>query len=246
MLSLHRYTYPPKQYTLDESHIDLYEFSLLHPHPEAPIILNPEELKRASRFYFERHRRRFATARTTVKCILAEYLQVPAKSIQFSYNPQGKPEVDQQTDLQFNLSHSGDKALLAVGKKHPLGVDIEHFSARPYEGIAKQLFSIEEQNALHLTNDALKPWLFFHVWSQKEAFIKACGLGLSYPTQEITVALDHASPTKLFDKIHKTSWFMYPFMPSVTCAGALCCHPSINTLRYFVSPFNDRINLSTT
>lgn len=246
MLSLHHYAHTLEHYTLEESQVDLYEFSLMHHHPEAHNILNTDELKRASRFYFEKHQRRFATARTTIKCILGNYLQIPAQSVNFSYNPQGKPALNHQTDLQFNLSHSSDMALLAVGKIHPLGVDIEQFSARPYQGLAGQLFSIEEQNALHSTPIPLKPWMFFHLWSQKEAFIKACGLGLSYPTQEITVAFDHAKPTTLFDTIHKTTWSMYPFMPSIAYAGALCCHPSINTLRYFVSPFDDTINPSTT
>ena len=66
-----------------------------------------------------------------------------------------------------------------------MGVDIEQYSARPYEGIAKSLFSEQEFNEFKKVPPALKPAVFFHVWSQKEAFIKACGLGLILSNQRI-------------------------------------------------------------
>jgi 4'-phosphopantetheinyl transferase len=183
----------PNNCVLDPTGIDIWQFSLNETLAQSATILNADELSRAARFYFERHQRRFATARTRVREILGAYLGLPAATLEFTYNQYGKPEVINSQQLQFNVSHSGEIALLAIGKTFPLGVDLEQYSARPYIGIAKQLFSPTEQTLLKNSPSRLKPALFFHIWAQKEAFIKACGLGLSYPTETFTVPIHNTS-----------------------------------------------------
>lgn len=219
---------------LNESRIDLWQFSLLHELPAAHQLLNTEEKERANRFYFEKHRRRFATSRAATRIILARYLNRAPEQLVFTYNAQGKPSVINSQKIHFNLSHTEDTALLAIGKSHPMGVDIEGYSARPYEGIAQQLFSDKELDDLIKAPKALKAALFFHVWAQKEAFIKACGLGLSYPTKEFTVPT--AFPTKqlIEDPLHNTTWHLRSFMPKLACSGALCHHPTVREIRYGV------------
>jgi 4'-phosphopantetheinyl transferase len=219
---------------LHEGKIDLWQFSLKTPLENAFDLLDDTEKARASRFYFAKHQRRFATARAFVRIILGRYLNLAPESLEFNYNPQGKPSVVNNQKLQFNLSHTGDLALLAVGKAHPIGVDIEQYSARPYEGIAQTLFSQTECEGLQKAPQALKPAVFFHIWSQKEAFIKVLGLGLSYPTKEFSVPI--AAPTKqlIEDSVQKTTWMMHSFMPQIACSGALCHHPTIKDIRYGV------------
>lgn len=217
---------------LNEARIDLWQFSLLDELPYAARILNTEEKTRAERFYFAKHQRRFATARTTLRIILARYLNTSPERLEFSYNNHGKPKVINSSRLQFNLSHSGDLALLAVGKNFPMGVDIEKYSARPYEGIAKSAFSDLEFNEFLKIPSALRPAVFFHIWSQKEAFIKACGLGLSYPTQEFNVPTSMPTKQLVDDPLNNITWQMRSFMPEIACSGALCYHPTVRELRY--------------
>ena len=130
--------------TLNESRIDLWQFSLEQELDGSYQLLNVDEKARADRFYFSRHKRRFSTARATMRIILSRYLNTAPERLEFIYNAQGKPDVVNSQKLQFNLSHTGDLAILAVGKGYPVGVDIEFYSARPYEGIAKSLFSMQE------------------------------------------------------------------------------------------------------
>ncbi|MFI4918529.1 MAG: 4'-phosphopantetheinyl transferase family protein, partial [Legionellales bacterium] len=111
--------------TLDESHVDLWQFSLEHELNNAQQLLNADERTRGARFYFSRHRRRFCTARATMRIILARYLDCAPEDLEFTYNDYGKPDVINTKSLQFNISHSADLALLAVGMNHPMGVDIE-------------------------------------------------------------------------------------------------------------------------
>lgn len=222
---------------LNESRIDLWQFSLEHELNVAYQILHAEEKARGDRFYFSRHKRRFTTARAALRIILARYLNVSPERLEFTYNKQGKPAVANSQKLQFNLSHSGDLALLAIGKGYPMGVDIEHYSSRPYEGIAKSLFSAQEFEEFKKVPALFKTAVFFHVWSQKEAFIKACGLGLSYPTKEFTVPT--ALPTKQLvkDHIHNMTWQLRSFMPTIACSGALCYHPTVREIRHGVIHF---------
>jgi 4'-phosphopantetheinyl transferase len=219
---------------LNESRIDLWQFSLAHELNITSQILNDEEKARGNRFYFERHRRRFTTARATLRIILARYLNMSPERLEFTYNLQGKPSAVNSQKLQFNLSHTGDLALLAVGKVNPIGVDIERYSARSYEGIAKNLFSPQELQELHKAPPARKAALFFHIWAQKEAFIKASGLGLSYPTQEFSVPTSIPTKQLVDDPINNTTWQLHSFMPQVACSGALCYHPTVRELRHGV------------
>lgn len=217
---------------LNEARIDLWQFSLLNELANAAHILNAEELARSQRFYFSKHQRRFSTARATLRIILARYLNVSPERLEFSYNAHGKPKVINSARLQFNLSHSGDLALLAIGKGFPVGVDIEQYSARPYEGIAKTLFSHQEFKEFTKVPLALKPAIFFHIWSQKEAFIKACGLGLAYPTQDFNVPTSMPTKQLVDDPMNNMTWQLRSFMPEVACSGALCYHPMIKEIRY--------------
>ncbi|STY29776.1 phosphopantetheinyl transferase [Legionella wadsworthii] len=219
-------------FILNEARIDLWQFSLTHELKNAYELLNSEEQARAERFYFSKHRRRFANARAIMRIILSNYLNISAEDLEFSYNSHGKPEITNGAKLQFNLSHTEDLALLAVGKGFPLGVDVEKYSARPYVGIAKSLFSDQEFDEFIKVPLALRPAIFFHVWAQKEALIKACGLGLSYPTKNFSVPI--IMPTKLLvnDPLHNITWQLRSFMPEVACSGALCHHPTVREIRH--------------
>ncbi len=222
----------PSHCNLKESTIDLWFISLERTLDTIETLLNPEEQQRASRFHFERHKRRFSHARGWLRIILSRYLNNNPQDIAFTYNEHGKPEINHPADIQFNVSHSGEWAIIAIGKKHPLGIDLETYSARPFHGIAKHLFSPEEQQMLQQTPPVEKPWVFFNIWTQKEAFIKACGLGLFYPTQEFTVNLNQEKDLLIFDRKQNTHWQMKTFMPRAALAAALCHHPDVSQINY--------------
>jgi 4'-phosphopantetheinyl transferase len=230
---------PLDDFRLDKEQIDIWQFSLLNQPAGAFDLLNNEEQKRAHRFYFAQHQRRFIIARAMLRTILARYLEMEAAKIQFSYQKHGKPFIPHPLKIEFNLSHSQDLALLAVGKEHPLGIDLEHSSERPYDGIGLKLFSPEENKALSQQPDHLKSALFFNIWAQKEAFIKASGLGLAYPTESFTVNLAALSPkskpeANIYDEIHQLFWKITTFTPETNFAGALCYNPSIANIRHCI------------
>ncbi|HBI21746.1 MAG TPA: phosphopantetheine-protein transferase [Legionella sp.] len=220
--------------TLQPTRIDIWQYPLHTEYPGARALLSPDELTRTGRYHFAKHQRRFAVARSTLRAILARYSHVPARDLVFQLNQYGKPQLVNKPALHFNLSHSEEWALLAIGYDYPLGVDLEFFSARPYEGIGHQMFSNTENRALLNTANALKPLAFFHMWAQKEAFIKACGLGLSYPTQAFDVPALPSTHQEIVDTLHNQTWQMVSFIPYIACCGALCHHPDVTEIRYRV------------
>ena len=222
----------PTDCTLENTRIDIWQYPLDMTLTNASALLNDEELTRANRFYFTHHQRRFTIAHAMLRLIISKYLKIPPTELVFTHNPQGKPALLNDPSLQFNLSHSGELALLAVGKDHPVGIDLEFFSHRPYEGIGKQLFSPLENQRLKQLNPMLKPLAFFHIWAQKEAFIKACGLGLSYPTEQFDVPILPSTHQEILDSLHKKTWKMTSFMPEAACSAALCYDLSIKMIRY--------------
>ena len=226
-------------YTLKCNRIDIWQYSLEQSWPEAFLLLNTVEQHRAKRYHFERHQRRFIIARAMLRTILSRYLQCDTSAIAFSENVYGKPALAGNAILQFNLSHSRESALLAIGHTHPLGIDLEYFSNRSLTGISRLVFSEAEISQFSRVTPANRSLSFFHIWAQKEAFIKACGMGLSYPLQAFDVP--HLPPTHkvITDPRHHKDWMMRSFMPEPACCAALCCHLDTNTLRYRIVRKND-------
>ena len=213
--------------------LDLWQYSLKEETSSTNLFLNDEELQRANRYYFKHHQRRFTNARNMLRIILGRYLNQNPATICFNENKYGKPELKNNTTLKFNLSHSEDLALVAITMHTEVGVDVEYFSDRPYDGIAKNMFSDAEIINFNQITPEHKQAAFYNVWSQKEALIKACGLGLSYPTQQFSVpVLSNIAVNSVYDSIHNKTWYMQTFMPNAQCYAAICYDTQINEIYY--------------
>jgi 4'-phosphopantetheinyl transferase len=154
-------------------------------------VLSPDEIARASRFHFERDRTHFTRCRCALRRLLAGYLAISAAEIGFQYLYNGKPQIaDEQNPraLQFNVSHSANVALIAVGSKHRLGVHIEKIRGDvDTDSLAKRFFSLHERTGLRALPDHLRVPGFYACWTRKEAFLKATGDGLSFPLKDFSV-----------------------------------------------------------
>jgi len=157
----------------------------------AVAVLSPDEIARASRFHFEKDRIHFRRCRSALRGVLAGYLATPAAEIRFEYLASGKPQLAAEQNprgLQFNVSHSANMALIAVGSEHRLGVDIEKIRADvDTTTLAERFFSLRERAGLQALPDSLRVPGFFACWTRKEAFLKATGKGLSFPLEDFSV-----------------------------------------------------------
>ncbi len=155
------------------------------------VVLSPDEVARAGRFHFEKDRIHFTRCRSALRDLLAGYLAIPAAEIRFEYLTSGKPQLAAEQNpraLQFNVSHSANMALIAVGSEHRLGVDIEKIRGDVDTAtLAERFFSLRERAGLHALPDRLRVPGFFACWTRKEAFLKATGEGLSFPLEDFSV-----------------------------------------------------------
>lgn len=144
--------------------------------------LDASEQRRYRRYHLRRHRERFLLGRVLLRQTLSRYAESSPAQWQFVENAWGKPALARQPaagPLYFNLSHSGTRLLLAVGRHALLGVDVER-SDRPRRlcRIARRYFSPSEVEALLALPEAERLPRFYRLWTLKEAYIKARGSGL--------------------------------------------------------------------
>jgi 4'-phosphopantetheinyl transferase len=154
--------------------------------------LSADEQERADQFNFEADRVRFVIGRGVSRSLLGHCLGVPAESIGFEFNDEGKPSLATELgDLSpnFNISHSGDFVLVALAYGRELGVDVERIR-RDFDpdAIAERFFSQNERSRLSGLPSQIKYEAFFSCWTKKEAYLKARGAGLSSALDTFDVA----------------------------------------------------------
>src|SRR5580692_10092890 len=111
---------------MDKSPVDLWTVSLTTPSPDH---LSEDEIARANRFKFEADRIRWTRARSALRLILSRYVGDDPARLAFIYGKHGKPALLPFSDVEFNLSHAGDWAMIAVSRSVAVGVDIERIRA---------------------------------------------------------------------------------------------------------------------
>ena len=151
-------------------------------------LLAADEVARANAFHFERDRRHFTIARAALRIVVGSYLNQSPHAVTFAYHPLGKPSLAGESSLQFNVSHSHQRAVYAFGLDHLLGVDLEYVrSVMDMDGIPRQNFSTRENTVFSALPAQRKQRAFFNCWTRKEAYIKALGEGLSHPLDSFDV-----------------------------------------------------------
>jgi 4'-phosphopantetheinyl transferase len=156
--------------------------------PDAIDLLDQAERDRAARFVFDRDRRRFVLSHAWLRLVLGRFLDRPARSLRFATANRGKPHlVDPPLDLRFNLSHAGERALIAVTLGREVGVDIEAMRDVDVAALARRFFAAGETDALLALPEAEQRAAFLRCWTRKEAFIKALGDGLTFPLDQFEV-----------------------------------------------------------
>lgn len=151
--------------------------------------LSDAERERVGRLVFDRDRQRMAAARGALKVLLGAWVgQSPAR-LRLSTRDGGKPWMPDHPGVFFNLSHSQDRALIAVTHTGEVGVDLEVLRPEPgLPALAGRVFTPGEQAELLSDGDAVDlVHRFFRGWTRKEACLKAAGWGLALEPQDFEV-----------------------------------------------------------
>lgn len=149
--------------------------------------LDEQERSRYERFRLSQHRQEYLVAHALLRSCLSRYGDQQPWEWTFSTNDYGRPELskDGSPPLRFNLSHTTELVACAVTRAETVGVDVEHTARKAdLAAIAKASFAPEELADLNRLTEAAWRDRFFDLWTLKEAYIKARGLGLSLPMQQ--------------------------------------------------------------
>ncbi|MHC5598227.1 MAG: 4'-phosphopantetheinyl transferase family protein, partial [Nostoc sp.] len=145
----------PTDLTLLQNEIHVWRIELDQPEVQLHNLaatLSSDEMARAERFYFPKHRQHFIAGRGILRTILGRYLGIQPSQVQFNYQQRGKPvlaDTFAESGLAFNLSHSQELGLCAVNCTRQIGVDLEYI--RPMsdlEALAKRFFLPREYEML--------------------------------------------------------------------------------------------------
>lgn len=165
----------------------------------------------------------YIVSHSLLRLILSKEIGKKPNDIVFYKNEYGKPFIDVQFQLHFNMSHSAEMAVFLLSRQGTVGIDIEsHDKKHDFELLYPDVLTKKEQEFIHectLSNQQ-KKILFLDMWTKKEAVVKAIGHGLSYPIDTIET---HQT------KQHGFIWFQnISFFKNHSCALASKCYePSI-------------------
>jgi len=170
-------------------------------------MLSAEELCRSEKFSSEKLCHDYIASHAALRFVLGHCVGVSPTSVKYANGPASgnegkvatastcKPTLllvgdreNQQAKLHFNLSHTRGAALIGVALGRELGVDIEwHRPLHDLHAMAQYVMSkLEFERWLAMPSDEQTRG-FYNLWTRKEAYLKAIGLGLYRNLQEVTV-----------------------------------------------------------
>ncbi|MEM8852715.1 MAG: 4'-phosphopantetheinyl transferase superfamily protein [Pseudomonadota bacterium] len=159
--------------------------------PHLAALLDAKESERAEAFVFERHRRQFGAAHALKRLMLSAATQGRHAPQDWSFQDGafGKPHVAEPQSPHFNLSHCDGLVACAVSHCVDLGVDVEPVADPAPLDLADHYFACPESRLLTRMEPAERPLGFFRLWTLKEAYVKARGLGLTQPLDAFAFTL---------------------------------------------------------
>ncbi|HEU5062359.1 MAG TPA: 4'-phosphopantetheinyl transferase superfamily protein [Solirubrobacterales bacterium] len=123
--------------------------------------------------------------------MLARYLGTTPEAVQITHGEHGKPRLEGTGDLAFNLSHSGQLAVIALVRGREVGIDVEKVVPdRDFLAIAARAFDEEVVSELRAARAADRAPVFYEAWVRHEARLKCLGVGIGHPAPAQPVAVE--------------------------------------------------------
>ena len=132
---------------------------------------------------------------------------------EISRTENGKLYVKNRDEIDFNISHSGEYAVCAIGYEEgrgiKVGVDLEKRRKRNILSIAERFFPLEEYEKIKELKEEEGVKLFHSLWTGKESFVKAIGIGITYGLDSFMVkSCPSQAIGKIIDKRMVESFFI--------------------------------------
>lgn len=149
--------------------------------------LSEEERIRMRAFRFSRDGRSFLASHALLRNALSHSYPLAPKEWRFSKNAYGKPRIEPDLGIRFNLSHSSKLAMCMISRGVEVGIDLEpQERAGEIAAIASRILSPFELIQFQQLTSQNQLDRALSLWTLKEALTKACGMGLSLPLTKLS------------------------------------------------------------
>lgn len=189
--------------------------------------LSDEEQSQANRLVKYSQRHTYISSHVAMRRILASKLAIDPENVHYQKQQHGKPFIDREQAVYFNLSHSDDHAILGVSRQSEVGVDIEKKSYhRDLIAIAERFFTAEEFNWLKVLPPDSQSQAFYQLWCHKEAFLKATGQGITAGLQYVNLSPDNFNQVTRVRDQARQDWFLHTLKTDDTFCAAIAVNCS--------------------
>jgi 4'-phosphopantetheinyl transferase len=159
-------------------------------------LLSPDETAKVRRFFKADNAHEYLLAHALLRLALSRFAAVDPRAWTFAAEAFGRPVIAGPASappLTFSLSHTNGLVACAVAHNRAVGVDVE-WQARGTDSlaIAAQFFSVVEVAWLRAQPPEQQSQNFLQLWTLKEAYLKARGVGLALPLDGFSFVPDGA------------------------------------------------------
>jgi 4'-phosphopantetheinyl transferase len=227
----------------DDFLIEIYKIKLSNYQELASstlTVLSDSERSRAKRYHFVKDKNRFIICRTLLKFLLAEHIGLEVDKVLIDLDSNKKPYLSSHSSVFFNVSHSGDYAVIAIAKC-PVGVDVEYVNKDfDYEEILPTIFNELEMDEIRLNKE--KHLTFYKFWTRKEAIVKAIGKGIDNDILNIPVTDGfHSVPSTLMGNHDNFNVFSFKLNNDYMCALGYSKDVHFERISFSPLPTSDEI-----
>jgi len=155
-------------------------------HEWLALIEDHERLRYAS-YATSAGRREYIAARALARTVLAHYSGRPAHALRFRADHLGRPELisPPMPGLRFSLSKTTGLVVGLFAFDREVGVDLELVAPIAVIEMAECHYTSAEREELLALQDAARLSRFYELWTLREAYLKARGIGLTLPLHEL-------------------------------------------------------------
>lgn len=154
-------------------------------------LLTKEDRARHQAFVFDKHKHEFLVTRALCLGVLGRTLAVGPSELAFQKNHYGRPELVPPASLRFNLTNTTGLVACAVVPEREVGVDVEALDrADTILGLVDTVFTRAERANLAALDLPARRRRAVDLWTLKESYMKARGMGMSLPVERIELSFD--------------------------------------------------------
>jgi 4'-phosphopantetheinyl transferase len=201
---------------------------------EAPYLLSQDESMRAQKYHFEKDKRVYESGHVFIRKVLSHYTSIEPSKLVLSPIVNKKPKLENSPlNIHFNISHSGNKILVAIGFNSDVGIDVEKVLPDfDMDGFAEANYHPNELTHFRSLENVGETEYFYTIWTRKEAWLKLTGEGINDKLRDLDFSESKSPviPPHGHHDLYMTTW-----KESDDYLATLASYSDSKKIRFFIS-----------